>query len=670
MTGKWRSTVSGRDSVIEADALIARGNALEDELNFESALSFYQQAVDIAPGYARAHLNLGNALQKLGRTEKAIRATSEATRYSPDFAPARFNLGALLATSGDHAGAERELRLAMKLDPTLVDAAVVLADVFEATGRLGDAKAVLEHALKLRPTHPGAALNLGLLYWKHDRLNGAEGAPTHGGAAINLAHLYRQHDRLDEAERTLLVARAANPSLASIDVALGSIYLRTGRTKEAIATIRSAVEKDGASVDAHSTLMFALNFDAELDPLASFEAHAHAGAEITAAAGTPFTAWDNAPDPDCKIKIGYVSGDFGQHPTGLFLRSVMEHHDRARFEVYCYSNRDLVDDVARILQRNAEHWEVVTQTDDEQLAGRIRGDAIDILVDLSGHTALNRLGVFARRPAPVQATWLGYLNTTGLPAMDYRICDSYTDPLGATERFHAEQLFRMPHSQWCYSPIYGEPVVQSPHTQRPESIVFGSFNQYAKISDACLDLWCRVLTSLPEATLVLLDVPSGRTQDALRSRLAHRNVHPGRVVIQGRKSTSEYFAAFANVDIALDTFPYNGATTTLDTLWMGVPVVAMLGDRGISRSSYSIMKSLGASDLIAADAEQYVDLNVQLARDFSRRRELRRALRGRLEASPLMDAIAFVRDLEGGYRKMWGAWCEAGRELAKERKSL
>jgi len=254
--------------------------------------------------------------------------------------------------------------------------------------------------------------------------------------------------------------------------------------------------------------------------------------------------------------------------------------------------------------------------------------------------------------------------------MDYRICDSYTDPLGATERFHAEQLFRMPHSQWCYSPIYGEPVVQSPHTQRPESIVFGSFNQYAKISDACLDLWCRVLTSLPEATLVLLDVPSGRTQDALRSRLAHRNVHPGRVVIQGRKSTSEYFAAFANVDIALDTFPYNGATTTLDTLWMGVPVVAMLGDRGISRSSYSIMKSLGASDLIAADAEQYVDLNVQLARDFSRRRELRRALRGRLEASPLMDAIAFVRDLEGGYRKMWGAWCEAGRELAKERKSL
>jgi protein O-GlcNAc transferase len=217
----------------------------------------------------------------------------------------------------------------------------------------------------------------------------------------------------------------------------------------------------------------------------------------------------------------------------------------------------------------------------------------------------------------------------------------------------------MPHSQWCYSPVYDVAPVHKPHVHEPAAMVFGSFNQYAKISDSCLDLWCRILARLPQATLTMLDVPDGRTQNDLRDRLAKRQIDPGRVVTHGRESVFEYFAAIADVDIALDTFPYNGATTTLDTLWMGVPLVALPGDRGITRSSYSILQSAGVHELIASTPDDYVELNVRLARDESWRQALRGTLRGRLEQSPVMDTARFVRDLEAAYRQMWSRWCNS-----------
>ncbi len=505
----------------------------------------------------------------------------------------------------------------------------------QVTGRPADAEAQLRRALSVKPNHAGAALNLGLLYLRQNRI--------------------------DEAERALLQGTALDPSSASIDAALGSLYLKVGRATEATAALRRALEKNPTLNDARNVLLFSLNFDPELDAVAAFDAHARAGAEIVRSAGPPFVVWDNSRDADRRLKIGYVSGDFGNHPTGLFLRPVLEHHDRANFEIYCYSNSNLVVEGTRRLHCAAEHWEVVADIDDDMLAGLIRRDRIDILVDLSGHTAHNRLGVFARHPAPVQATWLGYLNTTGLPTMDYRIADRHTDPPGLTEKLHTERLYRMPNSQWCYAPVYDLPLIEAPHPERPDAIVFGSFNQYAKITDACLDLWCRILCEVPDATLVILDAPPGRTRDMLRARVAARHVDPERIVIRGRASILEYFTAIGNTDIALDTFPYNGATTTLDTLWMGVPVVALRGERGISRSSYSIMESLRMPELIAGSSEEYVRLNVALARNAGQRQELRSTLRRRLELSPLMDTAGFVRDLETAYRGMWRVWCAPSR---------
>jgi predicted O-linked N-acetylglucosamine transferase (SPINDLY family) len=298
---------------------------------------------------------------------------------------------------------------------------------------------------------------------------------------------------------------------------------------------------------------------------------------------------------------------------------------------------------------------------DADVARVVRDDHVDILVDLSGHTTGNRLGVFALHPAPVQVTWLGYLNTTGLGAMDYRITDGHTDPPGTTEHLHSERLVRLPHSQWCYAPWHRFAPVSAPHVARPGALVFGSFNQAAKISDVTLSLWARILSALPNAELVVLDVRQAATGAALRRRMAEHGIDTRRVSMVGRLGIDAYFAAIGDVDVALDTTPYNGATTTLDTLWMGVPIVALRGDRGVSRGCYSILSSLGVDDLIARTSDEYVDVNVRLAVDSTWRKRLRATLHELLIDSPLMDVVGFTSALESRYVEMWREWCASGR---------
>jgi protein O-GlcNAc transferase len=259
----------------------------------------------------------------------------------------------------------------------------------------------------------------------------------------------------------------------------------------------------------------------------------------------------------------------------------------------------------------------------------------------------------------VQVSWMGYLNTTGLPTMDYRICDAYAERIGVAETLHTEQLFRVPHSQWCYAPWYATPLENDSRPSRDKGLLFGSFNQHQKITDACLDTWGRVLRALPRARLMIMDVDSERTRRILQTKLAARGVAQDRVTLRRREDILTYFRAIASVDVALDSFPYNGATTTLDTLWMGTPIVGLAGDRGVARGTFSILKSLEANELIAHSTEEYVDLNVRLATDDAWRRQLHTNLRPRMAASPLMDAPRFVRDLEAGFRQMWRSWCDA-----------
>ncbi len=626
-------------SLQRAQVLIEDGNRLEDGGDFAAALARYREAVGLASDWAQGHVNVGNALYLMGNIDGAIDAQRIAIRLDPNNVPARYNLGVALNRRGDAGGAENSLREALRLRPQMTDAAIVLADVLEASGRAKDAETELRQAIERAPRSPTAA--------------------------HNLAQLLLKQERLDEAEDVIRRARSEDPTYAPLAADLASVYVKTGRAREAEPMFRAAIAMDGGTLETWSAYLFSLNCRDDLDAEQVFEEHRRLGALIDAR-GPAASAFANRPDPDRPLRIGYVSGDFRQHPVGLFIHPVLARHDRESFDIHCYANHAVDDDFTVRLKGLAGHWKPIAGLDDATVAERIKLDGIDVLIDLAGHTTNSRLGVLARRAAPVQVTWLGYLNTTGLLAMDYRLCDRFTDPESESDHLHTERLVRLPHSQWCYEPVYSIAPIEVPHPGDPGVLVLGSFNQVAKISDACLGLWASVLTKLDAARLRVFGVPEGRTAIALLDRMARCGIDPARVTLLGRSGILEYFAAIGNVDIALDAFPYNGATTTLDTLWMGIPIVGLQGNRGIARGTYSILSSLGASDLIATTPEDYVERNVALGRDEAWRRELRHSLRSRLESSPLMDATGFVKDLESSYRDMWRAWCarQAGQPIA------
>ncbi len=586
-------------AVARADRLLQAGNEVEDAGDAVAALARYQEAERAAPGYARVQMNLGNALAKLQRIHEAEQAYREAMRLQPGLATARCNLAQLLASGGDSLEAERLLREALAIDPALAEAEVSLANLMTASKREGEAEAHLRRALALRSDYHGAAYNLG--------------------------HLLVRQDRFDEAIDLLALGSAIDP-------------------------------------DALSWMLFPLNNRPDLSPSRVHALHARIGTTIAARTGRPYTSWDNAPTSDRRLRVGYVSGDFRAHPVGMLMKPVLEHHHRSGMDIHCYANNVASDSITDTLRQCAPNWHDIAMLSHDEFAELVRRHGIDILVDLSGHTNRNRLSAFARHPAPVQVTWMGYLNTTGLAAMDYRLCDRHTNPPGETEAFHTEELVRLPHSQWCYSPWLA-PVDFARTEGAPGKIRFGSVNNSTKISDMCADLWAEILRGEPRLELTVLDV-SPDQREKLLGRFATRGVDPARIVPHARMPVGEYYEVVGNLDGVLDTCPYNGGTTTLDTLWMGTPLIAMKGDRPVARSAFSIMSTLGMSELIASTPAEYVARNLELARDRAWRQRLRSTLRERLRTSPLMDGDAFVADLESCYRKMWLSWCESRRRLA------
>lgn len=615
-----------------ADHEIARGNGHEDQGAFEAALSCYLDATKIAPDYPRARLNLASALEHVDRIDDAVDALKLAITLDPTYVPARYNLGKLYASNRQYEAAERELGVALCLDPACVDAAIVLASVREAQGDAGEAEAQLRYA---------AAYGSGS-----------------AGAGHNLALMLSAQGRLDEAEHAYEKVLQLDSNSVNACVNLGNLWLRTRRARDAEALFRKALSIQPFHWDALSNLLFSMNVRDDLSPSAIHREHLRV-AEVLESR-IPQARVARRIDPEKRrLKIGYVSGDFGSHPVALFVGPVLANHDRANFESYCYCNNRPDLDPTREIRASSDHWRDISLLNDDQAASLIRADEIDVLVDLSGYTGSSRLPVFILRPAPLQVSWLGYLNTTGLRSMDYRISDRHADPVGTSEHLYSEKLFRLPHSQWCYQPAY-RGSSSNERADDSTAIRFGSFNQFAKISDSCLALWCDILRQVPGSRLLVISVPSKSAEIALGNAVESHGIDPRRVETAPRISYPEYFAAIGNVDVALDTFPYNGATTTLDILWMGVPIVALPGSTAVGRSSLSILKSLGATELIAASASDYIAKNIALATDTDWRRTLRRSLSSRMKRSPLMDAQSFTRSLEEGYRAMWRERGNAG----------
>ena len=602
--------------------LIDAGHRLEDAGDVAGALRNYEEAVAASPSYVRGYLNQGNALARLGRTAEAVAALQAALRIAPDSAPCHFNLGNVHLGAGDHAAAEREFRAALRCDPALADAGIALANALESLGQPEAAEAQLRAVLA--------------------------DAPGTAPAAYNLALLLIKLDECDEAEALLRTCVKADPEFLMAYVALGDIARNAGGSRDAEPWYRKALAVNAKSQEAWSALLLSLNNRDDLTAQQVLAEHLRFGESFPVADAFPANAARRIHDRT-RMRIGFLSGDFVQHPVALFLRPVLIHRDRTQFEIYCYSNNAREDAMTRELRSLAEHWRVVAGQDDAAAAKGIRADELDVLVDLSGHSTRSRVLLFNRRCAPVQATWLGYLNTTGLDSADFRICDRHTDPAGA-EALHTEALERLPDSQWCYLPAFDAPP--APERRARQGVVFGSFNHASKLSDRCIELWCRVLRAVPGSALRVHAVPRGNAMAAILRRFADRGIERGRIAVFPRVDIAAYFAAIASVDIALDTFPYNGGTTTCDVLWTGVPLVALAGDRPAARSGVSLLATVGAPELIAAGDEDYVALNVKLATDAPWRLALRATFRQRMQASPLMDAPRFVRGFEDCLRRM------------------
>ena len=363
-----------------------------------------------------------------------------------------------------------------------------------------------------------------------------------------------------------------------------------------------------------------------------------------------------------RLRIGYVSPDFRAHSVAYFIEPVLKYHDSGHYEIFCYYNHTVEDSVTRRLRAHTDHWRTISGLSDDEAAQLIRKDHIDILVDLAGHTGNNRLLVFARKPAPIQATWLGYLNTTGLAAMDYRITDHSASPPGITDRYHSENLIRLPDSQWCYQPPAECPPVTPLPALTTGLITFGSLHNLAKVTPEVIRLWSRVLMVIPDSRLIMAARGLNRLRLQMEERFAEDRIKSSRLELLDAMPFDEYLALHQRIDVNLDTFPYSGGTTTCHSLWMGVPIITLAGETVTSRGGASLLGSLRLTELIAKSETEYLDIAVHLGKKIEFLAAIRTGLRERMINSPLTNAQNFTKNLEQAYRDMWERWCtrEAG----------
>jgi predicted O-linked N-acetylglucosamine transferase (SPINDLY family) len=648
-----------------AKAHINLGVALEAMGDGAGAIRSYEQALGSDPANPAANYNLGKLLHVRGELARAEELLTRALQHRPEFPEARIVLGSVLVSQGKWQQARTELEEALRRRPDDFGALFHYANVLRALNRLDDARAVLQRALAIDPSNADAHAALSDVLCAQSDLAGATAEleavlrqrPDWADALHNYGCMLRRQLRLAEAESAFRRAVAAQPGHASAWRMLGEVLLAQCRTDEAFECYGLARRNCPEDFGLESAELFALCGSERISDAELFTRHAAFGKRLEEAYAPRTGAFRNARDRERRLRIGYLSGDFRYHVVALFTLPVLERHDRTAYEVYCYSTTDMRDGYTQQVAALADVWRDAAALSTDQLTAAIAADEIDILVDLAGHSGIQQLAAMARRPAPVQATWLGYLNTTGLTRIHYRISDRFADPPGIADRYHTEAVVRLPHSQWCYRPFLSPAVAPMPPCERNGYVTFGAFHQSNKMSPATRRLWAQVLAAVPDSRLMIVGAPRGRTEDDLRHDLAGPGVAGERITIVPYRALEDYLRGFAEVDIALDTTPYSGGTTTCDALWMGVPVITAPGSRSVSRSAASVLSSVGLSDWIATDAGDYVHRAARFAGEREVLAHLRGSLRERMRASPLMDEERFTRDLEHAYRQMWRKWC-------------
>ncbi|MGO9512639.1 MAG: tetratricopeptide repeat protein [Steroidobacteraceae bacterium] len=650
---------SDPDSV---DAHAALGVALQRSGQLSQAAAAYRRALVLRPGDAGSLGNLGAVMREMGDLAQAIHLLRRALSLEPLVASHAINLGIALCQQRDFPAAESLLRETLAREPNHAEAAFNLGNVLRGLGRSREALQQYQNAVALRPDHAEALNNLGNVHMELGDFRSAMAAfdaallarPDYVVALNNAGCLLRKLGQSDAAEDVLRRGLRIDPHYAALYDNLGNVLKDAGELAEAIDCYRKALDIDPENAATHSNLAYALSFQSlRAQPL--LDECARWNARFAAPLRPRLTAHPRDASPTRRLKIGYVSPDFRDHCQSLFTVPLFAHHDHSGFEIFCYSSVARPDEYTRRIAGYADVWRDVRPLDDAALCELIGEDRIDVLVDLTMHMAGGRPLVFARKPAPIQIAWLAYPGTTGISAIEYRLSDPRLDPDGF-DNHYSERTLRLPDTFWCYDPLTDPPEVNPLPAIERGYLTLGCLNNPCKLTDDTLQLWGGLMRELPQARLLLM-APAGRHRRRLLQRLEAQDIAAQRVSFVEFRPRAQYLHSYHDIDFGLDTFPYNGHTTSLDALWMGVPIVTRVGQTSVGRGGLSQLFHVGLLELAAESDAAFVSKASALANDIARLATLRRELRSRLERSPLMDGARFARNIEEAYRQVWAAYC-------------
>ncbi len=691
-----------------AEATFNVGNVHLGERHYDQAARYFELAISLRPGYAKAHCGLGSARQRLNQQEAAEKSFRKAIELQPGFADAHTNLAAFLRETGRLAEAEQAYLQALLANPYQAEAHNGLGELYQLQGKMEQAEAAFLKAIELKADYPEAHNNLGVLLAERGRLEEALESyrkalairPDFVFAMNNMGIIYADMGRLSEAMDCYRLALAQDPDFAmaysnlgnscrelgQIDEAracyeqalalnpdedvtlsnLGNVLMVEGKLHEAKVAYQRALTLNPANAVAHSNLIFLMDFDAGTDVATQQGERRKWNALNAVPLRETWRPHDNDRDPERVLRIGYVSADFRMHSAAYAFEPMLCRYEREKFEVYCYSNSARSDQVTEKFRNCVTGWRNIFGKSDQEAAGLIRADRIDILVDLSAHSAGNRLLMFARKPAPVQVSGWGHANGTGMEAMDYLFSDPVSIPDGE-RHFFAEKIAYLP-CQIAYAcpedapPVSGLPMSSKGH------VTFGCFSRLVKITDASLSLWAELLHSLPNARLVIKskELSDAALREIFIARMERFSIDGKRVILLGKTTWYDHMAAYAQVDVALDPFPHGGGIGSFEALWMGVPVITLRGNSLPGRLTAAIETSVGLDDWVSESPTQYLELAVQKVAEPEVLAALRTGLRKRLALSPAGAPGLIMMQVEWAYREMWRKWCDESQTLATE----
>ncbi|HUV49877.1 MAG TPA: tetratricopeptide repeat protein [Anaerolineae bacterium] len=640
------------------------GNALIKQGQLEEAAASYRKALTIKPDFAEAHNNLGNAFKEQGQLEEAVASYRKALIIKPDYAEAHNNLGNALIKQGRLEEAAASYRKALIIKPDYAEAHNNLGIALIKQGRLEEAAASYRKAIIIKPDYAEAHSNLGNALKEQERLEEAAASyrnaltikPDFAEAHNNLGNALIEQGRLEEAAASYRKALIIKPDYAEAHNNLGNALIERGQLEEATASYRKALIIKPDYAEAHSNLLRNLNYFPNISGEDIYNESIKWDQQHAKTLLRKEPVYANIKEKERKLRIGYVSPDFRTHSVAYFFEPLIKAHNKENVEVYCYSNVMKPDNVTERLKVEADNWFSIVGKSDEDVAEQIRRDGIDILVDLAGHTAKNRLLVFAYKPAPIQVTWLGYGSTTGMSAIDYRFTDEVADPVGEADNLHSEELIRLESGFLCYKGDESAPEISRLPCLERGYITFGNFNNLTKTTPEVVKFWSDILHALPNAHFLMKSrqLKDEEVKAKYQGMFEKEGISGDRIELFGwLPNKKDHLGLYSKIDIGLDPFPYNGTTTTCEALWMGVPVVTMLGDRHFGRVGASILKHVGLGELIANDPKSYVEIALQLSMDIEKLAALRNGLRDQMINSPLCDASAFARNVEEAYIRMW-----------------